>query len=131
MTKVVLIVEGLNDEKQVRSAFEDMDEVGIIVTEGTKFNTYTIDKVNNFIDEGYTPYILSDPDTGGDHLAEMVHNHFPEIERIDVDIKECGYHTGKKMKAGIEYASHEYLKSIVYPLIGLKYKKKEYPINWD
>lgn len=129
--KVVLIVEGLNDEKQIRSAFKGRDDVDVIITEGTKVNTHTIDKIHAFADNGYTPYILSDPDMGGDQLAEMIRHHFPEMERIEVDIEECGYHTGKTMKAGIEYSSYDYLRQIIYPLIGLKYKKKEYPICWD
>jgi len=131
MRKVLLIVEGLNDEKQVRGAFADIDEVDVLVTEGTKVNTKTIDDINSFVNRGYIPYILSDPDDGGNHLADMIHNHFPDMERIDVDINECGYYTGKKLKAGVEYASHDYLKNIVFPLIGRRYKKKEYPINWD
>lgn len=130
-TRVVLIVEGLNDERQVRDAFYGIDEIDVIVTEGTKVNTNTIDKIQSFIDRGFTPYILSDPDDGGLKLAEMIQSHFPNIERIEVDLHECGYYTGTKIKAGIEYSSHDYLRSIVYPLVGLEYKKKEYPICWD
>lgn len=131
MSKVVLIVEGLNDERQVRNAFEGIDEVEVIITEGTKVNNRVIDEIISYKNNGYTPYILSDPDNGGNHLAEMIQSHFPNIERIDVDINECGYYTGKKLKAGIEYSSYDYLKSIVFPLIGKKYKKKESPICWD
>lgn len=130
-TKIVLIVEGLNDEKQVRNAFDGIDEIEVMVTEGTKVNTHTIDKIQSFIDRGYKPYILSDPDIAGLYLAEMIQHHFPNIERIEVDINECGYHTGKKLKAGIEYSSHSYLKKMIFPLINREYREKEHPICWD
>lgn len=128
---VLLIVEGLKDERQIRKALNGINEVNVLVTEGTKVNTEMIDEIYRYMDEGCTPYVLSDPDAGGLKLYEMVHSHFPDIKRIEVDINECGYCTGKKMKAGIEYSSYDYIKKIVFPLIGRKYRKKEYPICWD
>lgn len=132
--KVCLLVEGTKDEDQIRSAFEDTDEadrIRCLVTEGTKVNNRILAEIENYQRQGYDIYILSDPDIAGSHLAEMIQRWHPEIPRIDVDLKECAYFTGKKMKGGIEYASHTYLKKIIYPLIGIEYKPKEYPICWD
>lgn len=129
-TRVVLIVEGLNDEKQVRDAFDGIDEIDVMVTEGTKVNTKTIDKIQSFIDKGFTPYILSDPDEAGEHLAEMIQSHFPSMKRIEVDLHECGYYTGTKIKGGIEYSSHKYLKKVVAPYADLEFvldEKRELP----
>lgn len=129
--RAVLIVEGVNDKDQINSAFTNDDRIKVLVTEGTKVNNRVIAEIENYIVDGYTPYILSDPDEAGDHLARMIQDVFPDISRLEVDLKECAYFTGKKYKAGIEYASHTYLKKLIYPLIGVNYKPKEYPICWD
>lgn len=131
MKRVVLIVEGINDEKQISRAFGNDSRIKTLVTEGTKVDSKIIDEINEYINKGFEPYVLSDPDTAGENLSNMIQHHFPSIERINVDINECGYYTGKKLKAGIEYSSYDYLKTIIYPLIGERYKKKEYPICWD
>lgn len=132
--KAVLMVEGTNDEYQILSAFKDFDggdRVKCLITEGTKVNNRILAEIENYKRQGYDIYILSDPDEAGGHLAEMIQYWCPDIKRIDVDPKECAYFTGKKFKAGIEYASHTYLKKIICPLIGVDYKPKEYPICWD
>jgi 5S rRNA maturation endonuclease (ribonuclease M5) len=132
--KAVLMVEGLNDEYQIRNAFKDFegeDKIKCLVTEGTKVNNRILAEIENYRRQGYDIYILSDPDEAGGHLADMVQKWCPEIPRLEVDPKECAYFTGKKFKAGIEYASHTYLKKIICPLIGVDYKPKEHPICWD
>lgn len=129
--KAVLIVEGLNDADQIHKAIKDSENVVTLVTEGTKFNNRIKAELENYMRNGYDAYILSDPDLGGDSLASMVNLCYPQIPRIEVDTKHCGYFTGKRMKAGIEYASYDYLKKIIYPLIGLEYKEKVSIINWD
>lgn len=129
--KAVLIVEGVHDADQIHKAFEGNDNVKTLVTEGTKVNNRIIAEIENCIREGYKPYILSDPDEAGLRLAEMVQESYPDIPRLEVDLMECSYFTGKKFKGGIEYASYEYLKELIYPLIGKKYTRKQYPICWD
>lgn len=129
--KAVLIVEGVHDADQIHKAFEGNDNVKTLVTEGTKVNNRIIAEIEDYIRKGYQPYILSDPDIAGFHLAEMVQEFYPDIPRLEVDPKECAYFTGKKYKAGVEYASYDYLKELIYPLIGQKYIRKQYPICWD
>jgi 5S rRNA maturation endonuclease (ribonuclease M5) len=132
--KALLMVEGTNDEYQIRCAFkgfEGGDRVKCLITEGTKVNNRILAEIEHYRRQGYDPYILSDPDEAGEHLAEMIQYWCPDIPRIEVDPKECAYFTGKKYKAGIEYSSHTYLKKIICPLIGVDYKPKEYPICWD
>lgn len=129
--KAVLIVEGLNDEKQIKSAFNNSENIITLITEGTKMNRYIQAEIENYQRKGIGVYILSDPDEAGNRLAEMIQEHYPDIPRLNVDLNECGYYTGKKTKAGIEYSSHGYLKELICPLIGETYERKKYPINWD
>ena len=132
--KAVLIVEGTKDADQIKKAFEGVDywcDVRTLVTEGTKVNNRILAEIEDCIRDGYNPYILSDPDEAGEHLAEMIHQWYPEIPRLDVDFHECAYFTGKKFKAGIEYCSYDYLKELISPLVGRSYKRKQYPICWD
>jgi 5S rRNA maturation endonuclease (ribonuclease M5) len=132
MNKPAFIVEGHSDARQVIGALHDCNKVfKVIVTDGTKMNNRNIINIESAIQDGYTPYILSDPDEAGDHLAEMVHNFFPDVERIFADYEKCKYCKDlrkKKFKAGIEYASYKYLKSLLYPYLGLIYVDDE--INW-
>ena len=131
MAKVVLIVEGLKDEDQIRKAFDGDDSVKCLVTEGTKMNNRIQAEIEDCQRQGIPVYILSDPDEAGFHLSQMVQYWYPDIPRLEVDFKECAYFTGKKYKAGIEYSSYDYLKELIYPLIGIKYERKKCPINWD
>ena len=129
--KAVFIVEGLKDEDQIHKAFEDSDEVVCIVTEGTKVNNRIRLEIESYLRKNIGVYILSDPDEAGNQLADMIQSWYPIIPRIEVDIEECGYFTGKRKKAGIEYSSYEYLKELLSPYIGQKYKRKQSPICWD
>lgn len=129
--KAVFIVEGTKDEDQIRNAFQGNDDVITLVTEGTKMNNKIKAKIEHYLNEGIGVYILSDPDIAGKHLAEMIQSWYPQVARIEVDDRQCAYFTGKKYKAGIEYASHRYLKKILSPYLGLEYVEKEYPICWD
>jgi 5S rRNA maturation endonuclease (ribonuclease M5) len=129
--KAVLIVEGLKDEDQIRNAFENDENVITLITEGTKMNNRIQAEIEDYLRQGIGVYILSDPDEAGGHLAQMIQYWYPQIPRLHVDLKECAYYTGKKMKAGIEYASYDYLKELISPLIGKKYERKKCPINWD
>lgn len=119
MSKPTFIVEGWKDAYQIQGALKGED-YGIIVTDGTKFNNALATKINQTIEEGYTPYILSDPDTAGDHLSDMIHNYFPEVQRIDADYEQCKYCKDlrkKKFKAGIEYSSYKYLRELLGPYL--------------
>lgn len=113
--KPVFIVEGHKDEYQISGALKGQD-FGIIVTNGTKMNNALIFKIQGAMNDGYKPYILSDPDEAGDHLCSMINYYFPEIERINADYDECKYCKDirkTKFKAGIEYASYRYLRELL------------------
>jgi 5S rRNA maturation endonuclease (ribonuclease M5) len=129
--KAVVIVEGLKDKDQILNAFDGDPDVITLVTEGTKMNNRIRAEIEDYFRQGIKAYILSDPDEAGQHLAEMIQYWYPEIPRLEVDFKECAYFTGKKFKAGIEYASYDYLKELISPLIGRQFKRKQYPICWD
>lgn len=129
--KAVVIVEGLKDREQIQKAFDNDDDVICLITEGTKMNNRIQAEIEDYLRQGVGIYILSDPDEAGKHLAQMIQYWYPNIPRLEVNPKECAYFTGKKLKAGIEYASYDYLKEIISPLIGRHFKRKQYPINWD
>lgn len=123
--KPAFIVEGHSDARQIVGALHNCGiPFKVIVTDGTKMNNRNILNIDLAIFEGYTPYILSDPDEAGDHLAEMIHNFFPDVERIHADYEQCKYCKDlkkKKFKAGIEYSSYRYLRQLLYPYLGLLY----------
>lgn len=129
--RVALIVEGTKDADQIHNSFEGNDNVKTLVTEGTKVNNRILNEIQYYIDIGYDIYILSDPDEAGKRLAEMIQFHYPDIPRLEVDEKKCAYFTGKKYKAGVEYASYKYLKKLISPLVGLDYEEDEEYICWD
>ena len=123
--KPVFIVEGHSDARQIVGALHDCGmPFKVIVTDGTKMNNKNALNIDLAVLDGYTPFILSDPDEAGDHLAEMILRFFPDIDRINADFDECKYCKDlkkMKMKAGIEYASYKYLRKLLYPYIGLTY----------
>jgi ribonuclease M5 len=111
--KAVFIVEGWSDADQVKSALSDYD-VDIIVTNGTKINNRLKDQIDNHLEQGNRPYILSDPDDAGLQLCKMIQHVYPEIERIEPNPDKCKYLRGKgKYKFGIEYCSYRYLNELL------------------
>lgn len=129
--KAILIVEGLKDADQISKAFDGNENILTLVTGGTKFNNRTKAELEDCMkDNECSVYILSDPDTGGDHLAEMVWKVYPDIPRLEVDTKECSYYTGKRFKMGVEYSSYSYLRKLISPLIGVDYIEED-NINWE
>ena len=129
--KVILIVEGWKDAEQIHRAFEGNADLLTVVTEGTKFNNRVIAELEQCMRQGdCAVYIFSDPDEAGNQLSEMVRHVFPDIPRIDADADECSYFTGKRKKAGIEYASYRYLRKLISPFLGLDYIEEE-TINWE
>lgn len=129
--KSVFIVEGVNDADQIHKAFKNLSSVTTLVTEGTKLSGRIRNEIESFLKKGINIYILSDPDEAGEQLAEMIRLRYPEIIRIEVDKTKCAYYTGKRLKAGIEYASYSYLKKILCPYLGLEFIEEESPICWD
>lgn len=129
--KAVFLVEGTHDADKIHSAFEGNENIKTIVTEGTKVNGRVKKEIESYLEQNINVYILSDPDSAGDMLSDMVQYYYPEIPRVVVDLQECAYFTGKKMKAGIEYSSHRYLRKILSPYVGLTYVEETSPICWD
>lgn len=116
--KPAFIVEGHSDARQITGALKDYDKpFKVVVTNGTKMNNANIFKIEEAINEGYQPYILSDPDVAGDQLEDMIHNYFPDLPRIHADFEQCKYCKGwkktMKFKSGIEYASYKYLRELL------------------
>jgi 5S rRNA maturation endonuclease (ribonuclease M5) len=129
--KIVLIVEGVKDAEQIHNAFDGNPSIRTLVTEGTKFNNRIIAELEDCIrDEECKVYIFSDPDVAGLQISEMIQNVYPDIPRIEPDLKECSYFTGKRFKAGVEYASFKYLRKIISPILGIEYIEEE-TINWE
>lgn len=129
--RVVLIVEGLKDAEQIHNAFDGNPAIKTLVTEGTKFNNRIVSELENCMqDDDCQIYIFSDPDSAGNQIAEMIQHVFPHIPRLEADTKECSYFTGKRFKAGIEYASFRYLRRLISPIIGIEYIEEE-NINWE
>lgn len=129
--RAVFIVEGTKDKDKIKLAFDNNPNIRYIITEGTKVNNRVKAEIENYQRDGDGVYILSDPDEAGDQLARMIQLFYPEVPRIEVDRNQCGYFTGKKLKAGIEYSSHSYLKKLLSPYIGLEYTEELPPICWD
>jgi 5S rRNA maturation endonuclease (ribonuclease M5) len=133
--KPAFIVEGHSDARQIIGALGDCGmPFKVIVTDGTKMNNKNALNIDIAIMDGYTPFILSDPDEAGDHLADMVNRYFPNIDRINADFDQCKYCKDLKtmrMKAGIEYASYKYLRKLLYPYVGLVYVDIDECINYD
>jgi 5S rRNA maturation endonuclease (ribonuclease M5) len=116
--KPVFIVEGHKDAYQVDGAVGNSAHV--IVTEGTKVNNRLKSTIENYRDKGNPIYILSDPDSAGEHLTKMINFWYPDIPRIEADYEECKYCKDlrkKKYKAGIEYASYKYLRNLLSPYV--------------
>lgn len=114
MSKVVLIVEGHKDAYQVEGALGDRVET--LVTEGTRVNNKLKDYILFYIEKGYEPYILSDPDPAGDWLSDTLREYF-ELERIVLNPEKCKYFTGKKYRYGVEYCSYQYLRELLLPYV--------------
>lgn len=129
--KTVFMVEGTKDADQIHKAFEGNTDVKTLITEGTKVNNRIKAEIENYQRQGYGIYILSDPDEAGKQLAQMIQYWYPEIPRVEVETKECAYFTGKKLKAGIEYASYRYLRKLLSPIVGIEYVDEEPTICWD
>lgn len=129
--KTVFMVEGTKDADQIHKAFEGNQDVKTLITEGTKVNNRIKSEIENYRRQGYNIFILSDPDDAGEQLAHMIQYWYPDIPRIEPDLKQCAYFTGKKIKGGIEYASYKYLRKLLSPFVGIEYTDEEPPICWD
>jgi len=105
-----LIVEGWNDLERIKGVYSDLD---IVVTGGTKINNRLRKKISNRLAKGNNVYILSDPDAAGDQLAKMLTSEYPSLPRILVNKEEACYFTGKRMRYGVEFMSHDSIKSLL------------------
>lgn len=108
--RTVVIVEGWSDHDRVKGA---VPEVETIVTNGTRMNNRLREQISKHILSGDYVFILTDPDTAGDQLADMIQNEYPFIPRIRVDPDKAKCYTGKKNKYGIEYCSNQYLRELL------------------
>ncbi|QKE56412.1 hypothetical protein [Bacillus phage YungSlug] len=111
----VFIVEGWNDDKQLKFTYPDKLET--IVTNGTKWHWKIRDKIQAKLDEGKQVYILTDPDAPGQAIADWLKSFFPELVQIDVPKEKACCMTGKRMKYGVEYMSRKDIRDMIGHLI--------------
>jgi ribonuclease M5 len=105
-----LIVEGYSDERRIR---EVTDEFHIVVLNGTRFSNRERDLIENAMEICTSVYILSDPDSAGDWIADKLKKKYPELTRIEVDPKKACFLKWKGYKFGVEYMSNKDLLEIL------------------
>jgi ribonuclease M5 len=105
-----LIVEGANDEIRIN---EVTDEFHIVVLNGTRFSNREKDLIENAMEICTSVYILSDPDSAGDWIADKLMRHYPELERINADPSKACCLKWKGYRFGIEYMSNRDLLEIL------------------
>ena len=127
--KIVFIVEGRYDVRRVREAMllvaevreqksvtrtrrfskhidACLEQVHFLVTGGTRFNQSHKSLLDIYIIKGYKVYILSDPDNAGQRVEEMVHEFYPNIPRIDLDLN---FSKNARGFTGVEHTQLRYL----------------------
>jgi ribonuclease M5 len=105
-----LIVEGTNDERRIK---EVTDEFHIVILNGTRFSNREKDLIENAMEICTSVYILSDPDSAGDWIADKLMSRYPQLSRIEVDPDKACCLKWKGYKFGIEYMSNRDLRKIL------------------
>jgi ribonuclease M5 len=109
---VTFICEGWTDHDAIRRVYENPDQVHTIVLHGTKFNNSIRSQIEEAMQKGKV-YILTDPDSSGDHIARVISDYYG-LSRIEADpLKARFFRTGKGYKYGIEYCSVDYLRELL------------------
>ena len=113
MIKEIIVVEGVNDTKRLRSFFD----VETIETHGLGLNKDTIELIRK-LNENRGVILLLDPDHPGEKIRNTLNEKIPGLKNAFV-MKEDA-RTSKKV--GVEHASKEILEEAYYEL-GLKGNK--------
>ena len=108
MIREVIVVEGVNDTKRLKSFFD----VETIETHGMGLSDRTIDFIKEINDRRGVILFL-DPDTPGEKIRERINSKIPGLKNAFVMKKDA--RTNKKV--GIEHASKEILEEALNNLI--------------
>ena len=120
MIKEVIVVEGKNDTKRLKSFFD----CETIETNGLGINKETIDYIKEINDKRGIILFL-DPDTPGEKIRDRLNKEIPNLKNAFV-LKEDA-RTNKKV--GVEHASKEVLEEALNNLI--TYKDIDYSLTMN
>ena len=106
--KEVIVVEGINDTKRLKSFFD----VDTIETHGLGLSKKTLEYIKEInINRGVILFL--DPDTPGEKIRNKINSHIPNLKNAFVLKKDA--RTSKKV--GIEHADKETLEEALNNLI--------------
>ena len=108
MIKEIIVVEGINDTKRLKSFFD----VDTIETHGMGLNQETIELIRG-LNERRGVILFLDPDTPGEKIRRRLNEEIPGLKNAFV-MKEDAR---TKKKVGIEHASKEVLEEALENLI--------------
>lgn len=108
MIKELIVVEGINDTKRLKSFFD----VETIETHGMGLNRDTIELIRQ-LNEKRGVILFLDPDTPGEKIRKRLNEEIPGLKNAFV-MKEDAR---TKKKVGIEHASKEVLKEALDHLV--------------
>lgn len=118
--KEVIVVEGKNDTKHLKSFFD----VETIETHGLGLNKETLNLINE-INNKRGVILFLDPDTPGEKIRKKINDNIPNLKNAFL-MKEDA-RTSKKV--GIEHASKEVIEKALKSLI--TYTKNKDSISYD
>ncbi len=118
--KEVIVVEGKNDTKRLRSFFD----VDTIETKGLGLSHETLDYIKE-IKERRGIILFLDPDAPGEKIRRRINEVIPGCKNAFV-MKEDAR---TKKKVGVEHASKEVLEEALNNL--LTYEETEGTLNWE
>ncbi len=108
MIKEVIVVEGSNDTKKLKSFFD----VETIETHGLGLKEETIELIKK-VNEKRGVILFLDPDTPGEKIRNIINNKIPNLKNAFI-LKEDAK---TKKKVGIEHANREVLQDALNNLI--------------
>lgn len=111
MIKEVIVVEGKNDTKRLKSFFD----VETIETHGLGLNKETLEYIRE-VNNKRGVILFLDPDTPGEKIRKRINDYIPNLKNAFI-LKEDA-RTSKKV--GVEHASKETLKEALNNLITYK-----------
>ena len=120
MIKEVIVVEGVNDTKRLKSFFD----VETIETHGLGLNGQTMELIKE-INNSRGVILFLDPDTPGEKIRNRINSEIPNLKNAFI-LKEDG-RTSKKV--GIEHASKEVLEAALDNLV--TYCESKQSISYD
>lgn len=108
MIKEVIVVEGINDSKRLKSFFD----VETIETHGLGLSKSTINLIKE-INEKRGVILFLDPDTPGEKIRKRLNSEIPNLKNAFVMKQDAK----TKKKVGIEHASKEVLEEALNNLL--------------